>query len=616
MRNLKIFSKIFISHTTIGLFSVLILSFIFYNIMQRALIQRTVDQLSSINILKKNEVENYFARTKKDITFILNQNESGNTGNVLQTTDSFAKKVSDIQKIYEFDNVIILDNNLQMVSSVSSDTSFLKIVFSKHLADTSLKQFSVIDASAYNPSKTTLLVYMLPLVSKNGTISCYAIIKENFKKIQDILYERTGMGNTGESYCVGKDFLMRSSSRFFPDKPPLSIKVQTDAVLNAFKGVTDKNEITDYRGEEVLSVYRQAGPSALQWVIISEIDFSEVIKSIHQLRNYIIMSTVIIILMILVVTFFISNAISNPILYLKDIIIRLSKGIIPADMIQAKSNDEIGQISKAMGQLIGSINKTTTFAHEIGAGNFNASYTTLSENDTLGLALISMRDKLSSLNEKSVRLVREKAAALMEGQENERKRIVRELHDGVGQLLIVAKLRMEAIEGQDKLKEEVRGLIDETIAEIRRISYNVMPSAIVDFGLEAALKGLCENIKRHTGLKIDFQYVKETKDLLNFEISIGVFRIVQEGLNNIIKHAKASKVILYLVEGEESIYFILKDNGAGFDKENLVNKRGFGLGGMKERAKLIDGDVEIQSSPGNGTIVEVNIPVKKQENHE
>jgi signal transduction histidine kinase len=67
-----------------------------------------------------------------------------------------------------------------------------------------------------------------------------------------------------------------------------------------------------------------------------------------------------------------------------------------------------------------------------------------------------------------------------------------------------------------------------------------------------------------------------------------------------------------VVESEDHIYFILKDNGIGFDKVNIINNRGFGLSGMKERAKLIDGDVEIQSSAGNGTIVEVNIPLQKQ----
>jgi two-component system NarL family sensor kinase len=620
MRNFKIFSKIFISHTTIGLIAVIALSIIFYNILKTALIQRTVDQLSSINILKKNHIENYFSSTKKDITFILNQEEFINAYRQVLTQPTLTKpaelylltkEISDIQKINKFDNITIFSKDLQPIYSTSSDSSFLKILFAHHLADTSATQFRIIDASAYNPLKTPMLVYIVPLMSKKGDILGYTIIKENFKKIQSILHERTGMGNTGETYFAGKDFLMRSSSRFFPHKAPLSIKVETEAVKNAFKGATDENEITDYRGEKVLSVYRQLNSPSLQWVIISEIDFNEVVKSFNQLRNYITIITLLITLIILLITFFISNAISNPILNLKDIILSLSKGIIPQNNIRVESNDELGQITRAIDQLIGSLKKTTDFAHEIGAGNFKASYTTLSEKDTLGLALISMRDKLSSLNKNAVRHVREKSAALMEGQENERKRIVRELHDGVGQLLIVAKLRVETIEGQGKLKEEIRSLIDETIAEIRRISYNVMPSVIVDFGLEAALKGLCENIKKYTGLIIDFQYVKEVKDPLNFEISIAVFRIIQEGLNNVIKHAKASNVHLYVVENNDYLYFMLKDNGTGFDKALLTNEKGFGLSGMKERAELINGNIDIQSSSEHGTVVEVNIPLQK-----
>jgi signal transduction histidine kinase len=419
------------------------------------------------------------------------------------------------------------------------------------------------------------------------------------------------MGSTGESYFVAQDSLMRSASRFFSDRPPLTIKVSTEAMINAFKGITENHILTDYRGEKVVSIYRKLDIPDLKWALISEIDFNEAVKPINQLENYFIIITLIIILMILMITYFISNAISKPILYLKDIIIKLSKGIIPEGIVQGKNDDEIGQITNATKQLIEGLKRTTEFAHEIGSGNFKASFTSLSEKDTLGIALISMREKLKNLNEREVRLVREKTAALVEGQENERKRIIRELHDGVGQLLTVIKLRLQMMEGQDEIKDEIKLLINETIAEVRRISYNVMPSALVDFGLEAALRGLCENIKKHSGLSIDFTYVKEEKTPLNFEISIAVFRIIQEGLNNILKHSNATEVKIYVVENEDQIYFVLKDNGIGFHKESSEKKGGLGLSGMKERAKLLNGEVEIQSGSGNGTEIEVHIPVKR-----
>jgi signal transduction histidine kinase len=196
----------------------------------------------------------------------------------------------------------------------------------------------------------------------------------------------------------------------------------------------------------------------------------------------------------------------------------------------------------------------------------------------------------------------------MEGQEKERSRIIRELHDGVGQLLTVINLRLEALEDDSQIKSEIKSLVKETIAEVRRISYNVMPGALVDFGLEAALKGLLENIKKYSGLEYDITYVRETDLLLSFDLRIAMFRIAQEALNNIIKHSSAKKVELFVIKTEEEVYMMIKDNGKGFGLAEAENKGGFGLRSMKERAKLLNGDIEIHSEKDKGTIIEVHIP--------
>jgi len=101
---------------------------------------------------------------------------------------------------------------------------------------------------------------------------------------------------------------------------------------------------------------------------------------------------------------------------------------------------------------------------------------------------------LKELSEEQIKLSREKASALLQGQENERKRIVQDLHDGIGQHLTGIRLQVQSLE-ESKTKHELELLIDEIIKEVKRVSYNIMPSAIVDFGLKAALDGLCENVK-------------------------------------------------------------------------------------------------------------------------
>jgi signal transduction histidine kinase len=420
------------------------------------------------------------------------------------------------------------------------------------------------------------------------------------------------MGGTGESYLVGEDMRMRSVSRFFPSKLPRSISVRLTK-LGLPDTLDDNHIITDYRGERVVSYYRKLSTPLLGWTLISEIDFNEAMKPIIQLRNYLLLITLGLSVIIIVSTVFISNVISQPILYLKDVIISLSKGIIPDQKLHVDNRDEIGQIAEAISQLIASLKRTTDFAHEIGSGNFNTSFTTLGNSDTLGLTLIQMRDELKNLNEREIRLVREKAGALLEGQENERKRIIQELHDGVGQLLTVAQLRVEMLENEPALRKEIMGLINDTIAEVRRISYNVMPNAIVDFGLEAALKGLCENSRKYTSLSFDFQYVREVDRALSFEVTIAVFRIVQEGINNIIKHAKATQVEVYVLDKGDEIYVLLKDDGQGFNEEQVLQKNGFGLRSMRERATLLNGNMEIHSNPGKGTTIEVDIPIDKIE---
>jgi signal transduction histidine kinase len=169
-------------------------------------------------------------------------------------------------------------------------------------------------------------------------------------------------------------------------------------------------------------------------------------------------------------------------------------------------------------------------------------------------------------------------------------------------------MQVDLLEIDDKSKSDIKAQINDAITEVKRISYHVMPQAIVDFGLEAALKGLCDTISRYSGIVIDFRYIQEHGQKLDFDISISLFRIVQEGLNNIAKHAQASQVTLHLLDKEDEVYCILEDNGKGFNEADLVNYAGSGLRNIRERAMLLNGSAEINSRPGSGTTIEIHIP--------
>ncbi len=607
MKKFTIFTRLFLTHTAIGLVSVVSLSVIFYFLLLNALIQRTSNQLSSLNILKKNHTEEYFNERQKHLELHFGEKK-------IEMNDLFSLKeeLSIVKELYDFKSIVVVDVQMQKITTTSSDSLLMEVIKSFSQKQKTVEKFQMIEAASFIPIQNTIPIYIIP-VSDGSAVSGYVFIEDDFNTIQRILKETTGMGNTGESYLVGNDLKMRSRSRFYPEQSPLSIEVNTEAARNSFIGSEESGIILDYRGVKVLAVYRKINSPYVQWALISEIDFEEVMKPMVEARNYIILATVLIMIVIISITLFISNAISKPILHLKKIIIQLSKGVIPSIDAKLDDDSELGQIAKAIDELVIGLKRTTLFADEIGAGKFNAPYTALSDKDTLGYALIQMRDKLKTLSEEQVRLIREKASALMEGQENERKRIVRDLHDGVGQLLTGIRLRVQMMEHEEKLRDEIMNLINETIVEVKRVSYNVMPNALVDFGLEAALRGLCDNVRKYTSMTIDFNYVKEFDHTLSFDISIAIFRIVQEGFNNCMKHSGATHADLDVLDREHQLYVLLKDNGHGFDEGSVNSGTGFGLSSMKERAKLLNGNLEIHSMEGQGTTIEVTIPIAHNE---
>jgi signal transduction histidine kinase len=342
---------------------------------------------------------------------------------------------------------------------------------------------------------------------------------------------------------------------------------------------------------------------------MTEIDVKEAMQPILVLRNYFVITAMASIMLTVLITYVISNRIVKPILHLKDVIITLSQGVVSTAVHPLPATDEIGQISQAVAQLAKGMERTTVFAERIGAGDLEASFDKLSKDDQLGQALLQMRDELRSFQDQLLRSARARAAALLEGQENERRRIIKELHDGVGQMLTAIRMQVDAADGLGANKTHIREMINDTVNEVKRISYNVMPQSIVDFGLEAALRGICDTIGRLWQGTIDYKYIAEANHKLNFEVSIAAFRIAQEGLNNVVRHANASIVRLYVVDKDDELYMLLEDNGVGFIVEERRSGTGSGLRNIRERAELLNGEVSIESTKGTGTCIEVHIPI-------
>lgn len=201
--------------------------------------------------------------------------------------------------------------------------------------------------------------------------------------------------------------------------------------------------------------------------------------------------------------------------------------------------------------------------------------------------------------------------SLLDGQELERQRLSRELHDGLGQSLIALQLRLQNILNSDRIDTEFsinEAIIslDKTIEEIRRMSNDLMPAILNQFGLSEALNKLCANINKYSKSRIEYLGKPLTKKLASRTI-IYLYRIAQEAISNIIKYSKAENAVVKLEEKDTSLILSIFDNGIGIDKR--IRKEGNGIFNMQERTKLLNGKFIINSAPDLGTKIIIEIPL-------
>jgi signal transduction histidine kinase len=201
---------------------------------------------------------------------------------------------------------------------------------------------------------------------------------------------------------------------------------------------------------------------------------------------------------------------------------------------------------------------------------------------------------------------------LIESQEAERKRIAAELHDGLGQSLVVIKNRamlgIKKGDDPERVAKELGNISDsaaQALDEVREITNNLRPQLLDRLGLTKALTAMCKKISGV--VEVECQ-VADIDGLFNENEEISLYRIVQESLNNVIKHSSASDATVIVERTADRVVLRIEDNGRGFDPATV--KRGLGLTGLQERAQLLDGTLSIDSKPNDRTKIEVSIPVK------
>ncbi|MGB2929921.1 MAG: histidine kinase [Desulfobacterales bacterium] len=231
-----------------------------------------------------------------------------------------------------------------------------------------------------------------------------------------------------------------------------------------------------------------------------------------------------------------------------------------------------------------------------------------------------------SERKKAEDLVRKLSQTLMQAQERERQMISYELHDSIGQNLSTLKIGCDMLlENQPAISPESRGkmaelskLLEQTITAVRNLAYGLQPPGLDEMGLVQALEMYCEEFYEKNGVKVDFQSAGLHSFDLDSNSEIHIYRLVQEGLNNIRKHADAAQVNMMLMGASPNIILRIEDNGKGFDVKArelaLSNEKRMGLRSMKERVNLLGGQMTIQSRPMQGTKILIKIPFKKKKN--
>jgi signal transduction histidine kinase len=222
------------------------------------------------------------------------------------------------------------------------------------------------------------------------------------------------------------------------------------------------------------------------------------------------------------------------------------------------------------------------------------------------------------LHEERVRILRQQIALVRAAQEEERKRIARELHDGLGPSLASVNIRLKACQrllrkGVSEVDEELEGisqLVKDNIRDIRRLIYELRPAALDQLGLVPALREYVSRYQQENRIAVELTVFGDEERLLP-AVELALFRVVQEALNNVAKHAQARRVEIKLERGEGEVAVSIADDGRGFVPQEALRGTGLGLLSMRERVEYLGGRFELESAPGEGTTVRAIVPLEE-----
>lgn len=594
MKNISISEKLIFYFVTLGIVVIVIIGSYTYFFAKKALLERTFDQLISLRVEKKYRIEQFFVDRSRDINLIskseevkniiaiLNSEKNADTHLSAQSYTSYLNKYIGSHGYYQR---LFVTNAKAKVLDISNSEEKLKPLLendsncNQNLRDFCRRIKKEKKTIVQDLTKTQLLIYIgSPVFDANMHLIGIVVLEIPLTAINNIMFglsSNNGLGNSGETYLVGKDYLMRSNSRFKEDAV-LNLKVNSNSVKSAFQGKTGIEIVKDYRNIQCLSSYSTVNIEGLNWAIMAEIDQQEAMVPVYRIRNSILLISIIIAGSVFIFAFLIARKITQPIKKLQKASEAVSAGNYSMHL-EITSLDEIGALTETFNTMISHLKAQKNEIEEEKTKRFNA---------------------------------------LIDGQEMERQRLSRDLHDSLGQSILAVKIKLEQTKNSNQEKNqqiiaETQDLLKSTIQEIRHISNDLMPPVLEAFGIEHGLKNLCKDTSVNTSINVDF-ICENIPETVEKRLQIYIYRISQEAINNITKHSTATSATLKLRFKSGSIHLIIADNGKGFD---LIknNNSGNGILNMKQRVELLNGEFSILSSPQKGTLITIKIPFKNDE---
>lgn len=429
----------------------------------------------------------------------------------------------------------------------------------------------------------------------------------------DRSWRETGFGNTGHAYIIGRDLRLRSDIRIEMEHLDLFLqqlraagveessieRIRADgtgvltlrATNDLEKWVQMGASVTglgrDFRNVEVLRSFAPLEVPGMDWYVVAELEASEAFAPVAALRVRILVLGGIVAFLFFIVAWLLARRVTEPVRRLAVSTGRLGRGDFSTRLV-VDSDDELGELASAFNRMAEDLERTTVSRSRL---------------DEANQQLRAQQQELEVL-----------AMRLIHAQEDERSRIARELHDDFTQRLAAVAIelgRLERTTSDPGVPEQARKLRD-TMArisgDIHRLSRSLHPSMLKELGLQTALSQEMRAFFGRGGPPAELHIEGEWENIPE-RIQLAVYRLVQEALQNVLRHADAEEVTVTLRAQGPSVLLRVEDDGRGFDREAPGWKAGLGLASMRERVHLLGGSFAIYSSPGQGTVIEARFPL-------